>query len=549
MKLNLSSALWAAAALSIGLAGCGDAEKDNKKNVGENPGWNVPGTQLYIDAPDGLYHGPLTTIEIKPSKDGPVELEVSLSETLTAMGTFQDGTAIEITKNVVNDGNVTSAAAEVIALGDRTDESVTITAKSPGDSKIQFSLGDITGELAVKVIPAALIEFKVEIPSTEIPRGGNGRITAKGIYRDGEEKDLSEMTTWTTSDETVATVMNGLVTGLKNGMVKISAKFEDQEQSLDLTVLCKYPDAGSRIHTGNVMPNLSWGESWDPAAGAFAEFKIEDLYCNEQFEDKDTFFFVLNAGWCGPCHAWMKAIAREITNIEAEGGQIIYVTGETRRRGEGATSRDARDLVAMQIQDSPGIRVGDEDTMPSGSNFRRSGVIEAWPTTVVVRKKDMKVISSWAGAFRAGAGPLVDIAKNPQWDWSDVSNPVPVMEFENKCTSPDEASEPNDNAATAGAIDAGTMQAGICTDAPDFFKVDVAGNWRITIQFTNSEANLDMHAWDTTGDKPLVVGGSVIGSATNRGYETFEHSGPAVVRIAPRIAGSSTSYRLVLEQL
>src|ERR1700730_4565625 len=71
--------------------------------------------------------------------------------------------------------------------------------------------------------PATLQSISVSAPSAIMPAGLKQQYSATGNYSDGTSKAVSSVT-WSTSNAAVATVdSTGLVTGLKQGAVTISA--------------------------------------------------------------------------------------------------------------------------------------------------------------------------------------------------------------------------------------------------------------------------------------------------------------------------------------
>ena len=70
------------------------------------------------------------------------------------------------------------------------------------------------------------------------------------------------------------------------------------------------------------------------------------------------------------------------------------------------------------------------------------------------------------------------------------------------CGGQEESSEPNDVASQAAPLTVGSIDGGICDGMPDFFRVDVQGPWRVTLDFQHSVGDLDIHVWDEAQDAP-----------------------------------------------
>lgn len=74
-----------------------------------------------------------------------------------------------------------------------------------------------------------LSELWIEPGSATVAQGGTVQLSAVGMWDDGRTDDLSAQASWTSSDETVATVDDdGTVTGVSSGEVTITAEAHDK---------------------------------------------------------------------------------------------------------------------------------------------------------------------------------------------------------------------------------------------------------------------------------------------------------------------------------
>ncbi|MCA9542464.1 MAG: hypothetical protein KC620_26385, partial [Myxococcales bacterium] len=210
---------------------------------------------------------------------------------------------------------------------------------------------------------------------------------------------------------------------------------------------------------------------------------------------------------------------------------------------EPATNVEAHNHLARIIGNAPSVRVGDADTLPASGFLANSTPLSGYPTTVIVRRRDMQVIAD--GSTGASGLPMVDVARDPEVDWA---NPPPP-EVQSNCGGQDEIYEPDNSPAEAGAIGPGEFEGGICDAEPDFYNVEIDGPWRMTLNFSNALGDLDVYVWDAGADQPLRPDGrNVVGSDSTGDVETFEYQGRALVKVFG-FRYASAPYTLSLEAL
>jgi hypothetical protein len=509
------------------------------------PSTNVPGTDLYIEAADGKYHGPMQALRIEPSN---ITLEVSVGQGFKAIGVFEDGTEVGITEKVY--WEVTDEG--VAAKGDAFDAgALPLTGMSVGQTQIKVIIGDLTASTTLDVIPAALISVAVSaaegVPAV-LRRSDSYQFRAVGTYRDAHVEDLTEQATWTSSDpavlvpqETAGVVKAGV------GQATLTAKVGDVEGTLTVDAECRYPDdAPQYIKDGAILPHLSWDNAQDQDGNVF-RFDMEDAHCGAgDWADVKTLVFQVSAVWCGPCNARMPITARAAPDLMALGSRVFYVEAQNLQGGPIGTVAAAEHIDQI-IGDGLGTRLGDRDSKPIANIFNTSpGFIEAFPTIFVVRTSDMKMI---ANSMNAASGDLDlrAIAEHPEWIWADPDNPV--EEFQSSCEpGQDESYEPNDTIAQAPELGATVVEGGICTDAPDFYRINIEGNWRVTLLFQQEIADLDVWVWNANTDAPLVSGGRQVGGFTTTNNESFEYHGKQLIKIQGKRNGSAP-YKLFIEAL
>ncbi len=148
----------------------------------------------------------------------------------------------EHTLNVVlTPENVTDEVTYTYASSDESvatvDERGRISAVQAGNTEITVTVTadeftkELTFNLEVKEIPLEGIAFKEEVTPLE-----EGQSAQLEILFNPENTTVDRTVTWASSDESVATIEDGLVTAIKAGTTTISATVGDKEISYELTV-------------------------------------------------------------------------------------------------------------------------------------------------------------------------------------------------------------------------------------------------------------------------------------------------------------------------
>ena len=94
----------------------------------------------------------------------------------------------------------------------------------------------------------------------------------------------------------------------------------------------------------------------------------------------------------------------------------------------------------------------------------------------------------------------------------------------------------------------GDYEGAICDREPDFYRIMVSGDWRVTLNFDASEGDLDMFVFDKdTGNPVLDENGRAVASNGTGDVETIEHSGRAILLVYGCNAASA-NYTITLEE-
>lgn len=493
MRVVLSAAC--AAALMFA-AGCGD---DEVRDVGGQADPNLSEVRFGLEAFD-LYAGGVAELRVVAVDKAGQEHDVTAEATLTLRG----------------EGVARIDGGRLVAL-------------APGEAKLEAEFHGWTAWAPVRVESVAVEKIEVRLDgadeTTYLPQlliGDTSRLRTFAIA--GElEFEVGEVS-YEVSDEAFASVAaDGTIEGVAGGHVTVTASALGKTAEAVIDVTCQYPHFSPKIELGRVIPNLAWPAKWPD--GTDFRMSMQDVYCHESWKDVETFTLVLSAGWCNPCTMYAQMLEEKVDQLTALGMQTMII--EVQTYTDALADLEFAWMHLNTITDRvPSIVAGDLDTEPASGFLQNSEILQAFPTVLVVRTRDMRIIAD-QGRWRTWM-PLEQIAADPERDWTQ-SAPT----FVNRCGGGDEeASEPNDTPALAATIGAGVVEGGICTDAPDFYRVDLAGSWTLELAFDHDVGDLDVVVWDEeTGGPARDENGNLVGSATSNDVERFEHQGPALIAV------------------
>ena len=134
-----------------------------------------------------------------------------------------------------------------------------VTAKKLGTATITAKAGDKTATCSITVIPTPVTSVTLSKTSASLKVGETVTLTATVNPSDATDKTV----TWTTSDATVATVSNGVVTAKKIGTATITAKAGEKTASCTITVI---PTPVTSVTLSKTSASLKVGETVTLAA-------------------------------------------------------------------------------------------------------------------------------------------------------------------------------------------------------------------------------------------------------------------------------------------
>jgi hypothetical protein len=175
----------------------------------------------------------LTSLAIEP----PIaELDIGTTESFRAVGTYSDGSVIDVSVDVDWSLEFDTGILQVITDADKPDDFF-VEAGIIGNENIVAALDGIDAIAQVSVIDASLSAMEINPQAADMVVGSTRLFTVTGIYEDGRRQDLTDESTWGTGDESIATVTGeGVATAQAVGNTAVSATFSNLSASASVQV-------------------------------------------------------------------------------------------------------------------------------------------------------------------------------------------------------------------------------------------------------------------------------------------------------------------------
>jgi len=219
----------------------------------------------------------LESISVSPTNS---QLPKGLSQQLSAVGHYSDGSAADMTTGVVWSSSASSIAS-INSTG-------LVNGVSMGKVTISASLGAVTGTTGLSVAPPILQSISITPKNPVVAPGRTKQLVAIGTFSDQTTQDITAGVKWISEATFVATVNStGLVNGIAMGTTDIMAKSGAISTVAALNVatgiwsLAGKPALKRIEHTATLLPNgkvlvaggeadpvnlLSSAELYDPLA-------------------------------------------------------------------------------------------------------------------------------------------------------------------------------------------------------------------------------------------------------------------------------------------
>ena len=172
----------------------------------------------------------LNSLAITPANP---RLAASMSQQLTATGTYSDGTTQNLTNSVAWSSSATSAAS-ISTTGN-------VVAAHSGTATITAVTGSVSASSTVTVTNATITAISVSPASTTLAVGQTQQFAATATLSDSTQQTNTTTAHWSVSDPTKATVSNssgsnGLLTSIAAGTVSVTATQNSASGSAQTTI-------------------------------------------------------------------------------------------------------------------------------------------------------------------------------------------------------------------------------------------------------------------------------------------------------------------------
>jgi hypothetical protein len=224
------------------------------------------------------------------------------TESLTATGTFSDGSTKDLTQLATWQANPPGVAS-INAQGQ-------LSGRARGVAQASATYNGVTGAMSVTIGSPALLNLVVGPSGSSLPLGETQALTATGTFSDGTLQNLTQQAVWSSSQPAIASVVSaGQVEGKALGSTLISAVAGSVTGTTSLTV------------TAPVIVGLSLS----PAQTSLTLGSIVQLHAIATFSDGSTQDVTASATWSSE-QANIVAVIGGLATADQVGSATIQAT-------------------------------------------------------------------------------------------------------------------------------------------------------------------------------------------------------------------------------
>jgi hypothetical protein len=244
----------------------------------------------FSSIPITIVDATLTSITITPRDPS---VPAGISQQFTAVGTFSNNDTADLT------GQVTWSADHHRAWMYDSTPGLATTSTTLGQSQIQANLAGISDTTTLTVTPAQLVSLQISATPAAVAVNTTRQMIVQGTYTASYFQDLTSAAIWSSSDTNIATISNqagsnGVATGVASGTTTITAQYDGQSATYDLSV------PNWTLQTTMAVPSLikaAWGNnmffvtsgytnmiytspdgvSWTPRLGPVSDSSLIDI--------------------------------------------------------------------------------------------------------------------------------------------------------------------------------------------------------------------------------------------------------------------------------
>lgn len=219
---------------------------------------------------------------IEITADSLAPLPKGTTRQYSAIAHYSDNTTVDVTSLV----KWQASSDAIVAVSNNTGSRGLVTASNFGQILLSATYNDAVGTATVAVTAAALRSILLSPQNPVLANGTTIQLAATGVYSDLSNQDLSDMVTWKSADENIATVTAsgagaGLVSGRAPGVAALTASLFGVDSQLKVTV------------TSATLKQLAV----TPAAATLAKGTTLQLVATGTFSDNTTQDVTSLASW------------------------------------------------------------------------------------------------------------------------------------------------------------------------------------------------------------------------------------------------------------
>jgi uncharacterized protein YjdB len=207
----------------------------------------------------------LTSISVTPAASS---IPVNTTQQFVATGSYSDGSSRDLSALVTWASSATAVAT--------IDVNGVASGVAAGPATISATLGSVSGSTALTVTTPVISFITVSPDGLTLGAGIKQQYTATATYSDGSSQDLSNGVTWSSSDNTIATLNGaGLLTTVAPGTITITATLGSVSDTATLTVV---PAQLLSISLTPATPSIALGTAEQfTATGIFDDGSTQQL--------------------------------------------------------------------------------------------------------------------------------------------------------------------------------------------------------------------------------------------------------------------------------
>ncbi|MFK8137095.1 MAG: Ig-like domain-containing protein [Bdellovibrionales bacterium] len=166
-------------------------------------------------------------------------LPVGSQDKLSLVGTFSDASTIDLTEQAI----WSSSNSNIVAVNNSTDKSGEVYSLAEGSSVITGSYGGQSSQLTITAVNSTLSTISISPGNILLAKDVDQQFSATGTYSDGSEVDITELVSWSSSNQTHAVVsntngsrgiLNNLFAGSSTETITVTAGLNSITSSVDV---------------------------------------------------------------------------------------------------------------------------------------------------------------------------------------------------------------------------------------------------------------------------------------------------------------------------